>query len=150
MTIQYLKRLKENNKRNFVDDGMSLSEITQLEQLYNNGNSFPLVLKELLFLAGKFCNYLDYGVYDSQQELQDEERLELLELEGITISRPHFFVDLCATGQPVFMFLDEGDNPELCQIINHPTQANYFRRVGTLKQIIESRIQNYLNGFNPF
>lgn len=91
MTIQYLQKLRDNNKMDgFTDEGLSLSEIAQLEQLCNNGNPFPQVLKELLFLAGNSCNYLDYSIYDSQQELQSEERLELQELYGITITRPYF------------------------------------------------------------
>lgn len=151
MTIQYLQLLKEHNKRNFTDEGLTLSEITQLEQLYNNGNPFPVILKELLFLAGKFCNYLDYSIYDSQQELQNEERLELQELYGITIPRPYFFVDLSSNGLPAFIFLDEGDNPPLNQLEKYPTQSNYYRRTGgTLQTLIGSRIQNYLDGYNPF
>ena len=52
MTIQYLQKLRDNNKMDgFTDEGLSLSEIAQLEQLCNNGNPFPQVLKELLFLA---------------------------------------------------------------------------------------------------
>lgn len=152
MNIEYLQKLKDNNQMDgFTDEGLTLSEITQLEQLYNGGNPFPIVLKELLFLAGKFCNYLDYSIYDSQQELQSEERIELQELHGITITRPYFFVDLSSHGLPAFIFLDEGDNPPLNQIVNHPTQTDFSRRTGgTLQTLINSRIQNYLDGFNPF
>ena len=152
MTIQYLQKLRDNNKKDgFTDEGLSLSEIAQLEQLCNNGNPFPQVLKELLFLAGNSCNYLDYSIYDSQQELQSEERLELQELYGITITRPYFFVDLSSVGLPAFIFLDEGDNPPLNHLENHPTQSNFYRRTGgTLQTLINSRIQNYLEGYNPF
>jgi hypothetical protein len=42
MTIQYLQKLRDNNKMDgFTDEGLSLSEIAQLEQLCNNGNPFP-------------------------------------------------------------------------------------------------------------
>lgn len=151
MNIEYLQQLRDHNKRKFTDEGISLSQITQLEQLYNGGNSFPKVLKELLFLAGNYCNYLDYGIYDSQLELQNEERIELADLHGITIPRPFFFVDLASHGLPVFIFLDEGDNPPLNQLENHPTQSKFYRRTGgTLQTLINSRIQNYLQGYNPF
>ena len=152
MNINYLQKLQFNNKMDgFTNEGLTLSEISQLEQLYNNGNPFPKVLKELLFLAGNFCNYLDYSVYDSQQEMQDEERAELFDLYGIVVSRPYFFVDLSSHGLPAFIFLDEGDNPPLYQLQSHPTQNNFFRNTGgTLQTLIESRIQNYLEGYNPF
>jgi hypothetical protein len=52
---------------------------------------------------------------------------------------------------PAFIFLDEGDNPPLNQLENHPTQSNFYRRTGgTLQTLINSRIQNYLEGYNPF
>ena len=118
---------------------------------YHYRSQLKQVLKELLFLAGNSCNYLDYSIYDSQQELQSEERLELQELYGITITRPYFFVDLSSVGLPAFIFLDEGDNPPLNQLENHPTQSNFYRRTGgTLQTLINSRIQNYLEGYNPF
>ena len=50
MTIQYLQKLRDNNKMDgFTDEGLSLSEIAQLEQLCNNGNPFPQVLKNYYF-----------------------------------------------------------------------------------------------------
>lgn len=50
MTINYLQILRDNPKlsKNIMR-GMTLTEITQLEQAWNNGNPFPKVLKELLF-----------------------------------------------------------------------------------------------------
>ncbi|MHA3789145.1 hypothetical protein ACX0HA_13110 [Flavobacterium hauense] len=151
MNIEYLKLLKIHNKiGRFANEGISEAEIAQLEGLYNNGNPFPKVLKELLFLAGNYCNVLDYNIYDSQQELQDDQRNELEE-DGVIISRPYFFVDLSSHGLPGFIFLDEGENPQLNQIINAPSQSNYYRRTGgTLQNLIDSRIKNYLDGFNPF
>lgn len=60
-------------------------------------------------------------------------------------------MDLSSVGLPAFIFLDEGDNPPLNQLENHPTQSNFYRRTGgTLQTLINSRIQNYLEGYNPF
>ena len=152
MTIEYLQKLRDNPSDGTVIRGIPLTEIAHLEQIFNNGNPFPKVLKEMLFLAGNYCYVLDLGIWDSMQEMQEEERQELLEIDSVTITRPFFFVCLASTGMGVFMFLDEGDNPVLCQILNHPTQANYYRRMDgvTLKYLIDSRIQDVLNGDNPF
>jgi len=57
MEIQYLKLLRDNPKRDvegFHIEGLTISEIQSFEQLYNNGNPFPIALKEYLFLAGKY------------------------------------------------------------------------------------------------
>jgi hypothetical protein len=152
MIIEYLQTLRDNSQIDgLVDEGVSETEIQQLEQLYNSGNPFPKVLKEMLFLAGNFCNFLDFNVYDSQQEMQDEERAELSSLYGVTITRPYYFIDLSSQGRPVFMYLDEGDNPPLYQMVNNPTQANYSDSgKGSLKALIESRIKLHQDGYNPF
>lgn len=53
MIIEYLKTLRDNPIINGYNiEGISETEIQQLEQLYNNGNTFPKVLRELLYLAG--------------------------------------------------------------------------------------------------
>ncbi|MGH1385823.1 hypothetical protein [Kordia sp.] len=152
MIIEYLQTLRDNPQIDgLIDEGIQETEILQLEQLYNSGNPFPKVLKELLYLAGNFCNFLDFSIYDSQQEMQDEERSELTSLYSVTISRPHYFIDLSSHGRPVFMYLDEGDNPPLYQILNNPTQANYTENgKGSLKSLIEARIGLHLEGYNPF
>lgn len=84
--------------------------------------------------------------------MQEEERQELLNIDGVVMPRPFFFLCLASTGMPVFMFLDEGDNPDLCQIEHYPTQSNYYSRMEgvALKDLIESRVQDVLNGDNPF
>jgi type II secretory pathway pseudopilin PulG len=50
------------------------------------------------------------------------------------------------------LVFDEGDNPELCQIKSDPSPTNIYRRIKnlTLKGLIESRIQDVINGDNPF
>ena len=56
---------------------IDLSGIANLEATFNNGNPFPTALKELLFLAGDYCPYLDFEGAMSQKELQDEVRNDL-------------------------------------------------------------------------
>ena len=153
MEITYLQALKETPHVDFPNDGIPETEIARLEYLYNNGNPFPKVLKELLFLAGNHCEWLDFSIYDSQQELQDEIREELLSVYGLTIARPHFIVDTIPDGTFVFMYLDEGDNPPLYHS-NYITRTNTAAEPeggkGSLKSLIERRIQLHAEGFNPF
>lgn len=152
MILQYLQSLKDNNKiGNFVDEGLTDSQIIHLEQLYNNGNQFPKILKEVLFLAGSYCNCLDYGPYDSMQEMQTEARNNLQQIRNITILRLHFYVEMLSNDLNLFVFLDEGDNPEINQVAEDTALNNFFSRTGlTLKSLIEARIKDYKDGFNPF
>lgn len=62
MNIEILTKLKDNPKRNpnklgyeFENEGLSVVEIEQLEQDWNNGNNFPKALRELLYLGGAYC-----------------------------------------------------------------------------------------------
>ena len=65
MEITYLKKLQENlDIRPYPCEPLPMSEIENLEQTYNNGNPFPKVLRELLFLAEEYCMVLDYGAED--------------------------------------------------------------------------------------
>lgn len=44
MTIQYLQKLRDNNKMDgFTDEGLSLSEIAQLEQLCSRSLTKPTI-----------------------------------------------------------------------------------------------------------
>jgi hypothetical protein len=66
MEIKYLKELELNpTLRNQTIKPIPESEISELEQLYNDGKEFPLALRELLFLAGSYCYVLDYGIDDT-------------------------------------------------------------------------------------
>lgn len=76
MEIKYLTYLRDNPviKAPYYErtnESIPLSEIAQLENLYNEGRSFPQVLKELLFLAGGGTCVLDRGRNKTQQEMQE-------------------------------------------------------------------------------
>lgn len=152
MEIKYLHILVQYPELDgWKNRGIPENEILLLEHFWNEEKPFPKVLKELLLLAGSFCYALDYGIYDSQIELQQEERKELLNVDNLIIPRPLFFVCLASTSLPLFIFLDEGENPPLNQIINHPTAENYYQRTGgTLKTLLESRIKNHFDGYSMF
>jgi hypothetical protein len=119
MEIKYLTHLRDNPCMNpdedeykFQIEPISLQEIQQLEQLYNNGNPFPAALKELLYLAGAFCYVMDYGVTDTQKELQEEVR-RIMVIENHEILRPFYVVDVYQGNQFCFIYLDEGDDPQV-------------------------------------
>lgn len=119
MKIQHLKKLKDypyddnlKNDDTLVNEGISLEEINSLEQNWNNGNKFPLILRELLFLAGNYCNVFDYGVFDSQEDFQQFAREDFAE-SNKTISRPFFVLDYNTGYNYLFIYLDEGDNPKI-------------------------------------
>lgn len=157
MNIDILTYLRDNPIRygksmNFEIKGISLEEIKQLEQLYNNGIIFPKALRELLFLGGNSCYVLSKGWYDTQQEMQEESREKLLEFNK-NITRPFFVIDVYnATEQFLFVYLDEGDNPNVYQAYL-PT-LDYIAPITNL----DSKLSEYINvlidqvkkGYNPF
>lgn len=119
MKIQYLIKLRDypyddnsNDDETSMNEGISLEEINSLEQNWNNGNQFPLALRELLFLAGNYCNVFDYGIFDSQEDFQNFARQDFTESTK-TILRPFFVLDYNTGYNYLFIYLDEGDNPNI-------------------------------------
>lgn len=159
MNIEILTNLRDNpieygTTRNFENRGIELSEIQQLEQLYNNGNPFPKALKELLYLAGDFCYVLDYNTHDSQQEMQESMR-EDLEDDEITITRPFYAVDnYGGVSHYLFIYLDEGgDDPDLFEysLSGGREGMDDIRPLGyTLSSLINRGIEDVKEGRNPF
>lgn len=156
MNIQLLKQLEENpikfgKTKNFVIQGIPESEILQLEQTWNNGNPFPIVLRELLFLAGKDCYVLDYGIGDTQQGMQEWAREMMLD-NGIVESRPFYVFDFYGGYNFRFIYLDEGNNPEVYEGYPHYDEAPSWKRAlgNTIQYIINSRVQDVKKGLNPY
>lgn len=154
MEINYLKKLKDYpSMYERTCEPISLEEITQLEQLYNNGNPFPKVLKEYLHLAGNFCTVIDGGIYSTQQELQEYVREELLD-NGKVYTRPFFALEIYSGDWCIFIYLDEGDNPNLYLTYYNDEAAGlsepYKKMTHTLPSLINNRIQRYKEGGNPF
>ncbi|SFD94047.1 SMI1/KNR4 family protein [Flavobacterium phragmitis] len=159
MEINFLKYLRDNPSAYPNNDGykgtikpISLQEIENLEQLYNNNSSFPKALKELLYLAGNGCYVLETGLFDSQEEMQTEAR-ELLEKYNKNISRPFFAIDMYNSGdQFIYVYLDEEENPLVHQAYlptndNIPTYKNLNK---SLSEFIKHRIETFKKGYNPF
>ncbi|KOP40284.1 hypothetical protein DBB36_14230 [Flavobacterium sp. WLB] len=158
MTIKYLQQLRDNpisySKNNkelqFKIEGIPESEIQQLELTWNNGNLFPQVLKELLFLAGNFCYVCDYGPNDSQQEMQEWVR-EHLEDSNRSINRPFYAFDVWGGLNFLFIYLDEGDNPNVFQALPYCDDDDWIIPLTkTIQNIIEIGINRVKIGQNPY
>jgi len=155
MEIEYLIYLKDNPSGNWSVEPISLQEIVHLEKLYTNGNSFPKALKELLFLAGKYCYVLDYGVFESQQQMQDFVRSEMVD-ENRVITRPFFAVDVYNSGdQFIFIYLDEGDDPPTYEahLYHDPMRDGgdwIWQVTPSLSALINHGIDRVKQGRNPF
>ena len=157
MNIEYLKMLRDNPAMypNDIDykgeiRGIPLTEIEQLEQTWNNGNPFPKALRELLFLAGEYCYVFSYGIFDTQQELQEAMREDMAE-RNKSISRPFYVLDTWGGDQYYFVYLDEGDNPYIYEALPNEDSSIWLRNTGnTIKSKSESRIARVKRGENPY
>ncbi|WP_419701259.1 hypothetical protein [Mucilaginibacter sp. NFX135] len=161
MTIKYLIQL--NNYPSIIGfaitktlEPISMEEIISLENSYNNRHPFPIALRELLFLAGKYCYVLDYGLTESQQEMQEWARRGLTKYNrNLSISRPFFVIDIYnANDQFVFVYLDDGENPMVYEALLFelkPDEGPWIHSLGKrLSEYIDSGIAKLLKGINPF
>jgi hypothetical protein len=145
MEITFLKKLEENPKigpkSTVTSRGLSLSEISQLETNFNAGNTFPLVLKELLFLAGDLCPYLEYSIAESHQGFQDDVR-EVLGYDSLVISRPFMAIDFYDGGDWFdIVYLDEGDNPPVYKVESRPeTSGSSIPKIHSLDKSLSEYI----------
>ena len=158
MYITYLKELKNNPikagvTRNYPIIPINEIEISQLEQLYNSNNPCPTALKELLYLAGGSCYVLDYGLNETQQQLQEFVRDEMLD-EGRVITRPFYVIDVYnALDQFLFVYLDEGNNPAVYEghYVDEITRNNWITPVSSsLSKYIDDLVLRVKKGQNPF
>ncbi len=161
MNIKYLTRL--NNSPAFQSAGsdyiktlqpISMDEMTSLENTYNNGRPFPVVLQELLFLAGNYCYVLDYGLNESQEEMQEEARADLVSYgRSFSISRPFYVIDVYNSGtQFLFVYLDEGvDDPTVYEAFLADNSGSWITSMqASLSGVINARITKLFSGYNPF
>lgn len=154
MKIEILKGLENYPGKGLEkNEPLVINEILELEQLYNQGNPFPKALRELLFLAGRDCNVLDYGWHDTQQEIQEEAR-EWLTERGLSISRPFFVIDVYNGGEQfLFIYLDENlEDPEVQDAYLFPLDWRQWivSSEYKLSEFINSRLDDLLKGYNPF
>ncbi|MGZ3757012.1 MAG: hypothetical protein ACXVAY_19060 [Mucilaginibacter sp.] len=135
---------------------LSIEEIANLENSYNNGNQFPDSLRELLYLAGNYCYVLDYGLFDKQEQLQDGARNWLTKYgRTLSIVRPFFVIDVYnANEQFLFIYLDEGVNdPMINEAYLEPINdgSPWLRSINKkLSEYINIGIAELKSGLNPF
>lgn len=112
MQIEILKRFEKIQRiRGWDTEGMSMTEITDLEALYNGGNPFPKVYREYLYIGGKM-NGIGLDEAHGYEWLYNKSR-EMLTEHDQEINRPFFVIDqLDACEQFGFFYLDENvDDP---------------------------------------
>lgn len=158
MDIKYLTMLTQYSAYTNKQTGstknlspLSASEISSLQQLYNNGNAFPVALLELLTLAGGYCYVLDYGP-KGIADLQQASR-EFLVDNDLSISRPFFALDEYGGDQFMFIYLDGGvDDPVVYQATPYVPSGNdwLFNTNTTLSAYINYTMKTFLSGYNPF
>jgi len=156
MNIEILKNLRDNpSSGSFVNEPISEQEIAVLEQEFNGGNLFPKALRELLFLAGKFCIIFDYGLNESQMELQIDARSDLPDYNRV-IDRPYYIIDVYNAGQQfLFVYLDESQLDPILYEASLAHREYEFRPwvhtlERTLSQFIQLRLDAVKQGYNPF
>ncbi|AXG73629.1 hypothetical protein DVK85_05040 [Flavobacterium arcticum] len=157
MQIEYLQDLLNyptrpgNTKSYWFNTPIPETEITALEDLYNNGAPFPKALQELLYLAGDYCYVLDYGINESQQELQEDVR-ELINEYGKQITRPFYAVDVYnGNDQCLFIYLDEGDDPFVHEGYYSDPESTWITKLKLkLSEFINYRVKRVQEGRSPF
>ncbi|MCR8559764.1 hypothetical protein KXD93_19085 [Mucilaginibacter sp. BJC16-A38] len=159
MDIKYLIKLRDNPTISWVSQNvtfdrtqMAMEEIETLEASYNHGDIFPAALRELLFLAGKHCYVLDYGIYDTQSEMQEAVRSWLPD-HNKQISRRFFAIDVYnAYDQFVLIYLDEGvDDPQVYEAALYSKETIWIEALDyKLSEFIDKLIIRLLSGYNPF
>lgn len=153
MEIKYLNLLKDTKDDMLVNRPLSLTEIGVLENVFNNGNVFPTSLRELLFIAGKFCIVLDYSICEDQQEMQDY-ACELLDDGNLQINRPFYAIHFYSDGsQFLYVYLDENNDDPLVNVAYIPNSAGveHFYSLNTrLSVLLNSRVTRLREGFLPY
>jgi len=133
---------------------LSIDSIISLEADYNNAHQFPSCLRELLFLAGGDCYVLDYGIYDTQDEMQTAARKWLLEYKR-HINDPFYVIDVYnGTDQFLFVYLNEGrEDPTVYEAVlsDSPNDRPWIHSLGkTLSEYIDHNVLKILSSQNPF
>ncbi len=110
MEINYLQLFQQNPRSDLNDlskapnTGMNIQQIKELEQLWNNGNQFPTVVKEFLSIG---------GVYNWIFEGGDQKRLRALidsycQQINYKITRPFLAITTSFSDPQFFIvFLDQ-------------------------------------------
>ncbi|TDQ77460.1 hypothetical protein [Sphingobacterium yanglingense] len=162
MDIKYLVPLKDYPARSpyavsgstYEIEPLPIHEIESLEQTYNSGDTFPLALRELLFLAGGYCYALDYGYDGSIESMQQKVRQFMQEWDR-ELTRPFLVIDVYnILDQFLFVFLDEGEDPVVYQAEYDPDDLPegqwYEAMQPSLSTFINKVVARVKAGGSPF
>lgn len=152
MRIDILENLRDFTPSDgFPNKPLSDSEIVLLEDEFNNGRNFPIVLRELLFIAGKYCDLLEYEICKTQQQIQHR-GIKLLQESYLSIQRSYYVIDFGTDGF-TFIYLDESQTDP---VINYADMdktnpdGQIYSLQRTLSEFINARLETIKKGYNPF
>ncbi|MCK8482333.1 hypothetical protein [Psychroserpens algicola] len=164
MTIEYLKSMKDNPKpRKGLSEmkGLTLERILELEHELNNGNTFPVVYREYLYLGGEF-NALGFQTLADGKNGDDilichNFVNEFLVKNNINIlKKPYIVLHLYDDDGFIFSYTDEGDDPKV-YIFDPYDDFNKLnpsiepvRNQPTLSEFVSKQVDLALKGLQPF
>ena len=134
MEIKFLTRFsKIKSIGGWETKGLSINQIVELENKYNNGNKFPVAYREYLYIGGESHGLrLDEGKgFDWLYEMAQKE----LDENGQSIDRPYFVIDqLDACEQFGFIYLDESEEDPIVYICKPPYVQDGFNLIEPYEQ----------------
>ena len=151
MKIKYLQKFEENKDKfkyvkTYPTQGCSLNEIKVLEEKLNNGNPFPKVFREFLFIGGE-VSCLPFNMKFSWMERETKDCLEGLKNRGLKTDRPIVVFDQLDSEQYSFIYLDEGDNPQPWNCFAVEDEETIWKSpFNTFKDLIEVSVDLALEG----
>ena len=154
MELKYMREL--TSIKSYVDfppEGLTISEITQLETAYNNGNHFPLALREYLYVAGGFSPVVAINA-SNLDVLQQRVRGYLVEYSQ-QINRPFLAFENWNLSQ-YFLFIygdDTAEDPVIWMAYLEPddSEPNFLSTDGmTLTEFVNEKISWVKRGLSPF
>ena len=148
MKITYLTQLSTFNERPFPNEGLTLVQIQDLRDKFNNGKSFPKAFEEYLYLAGIYNN-IGLNGPDTIEELQKEMAADLEE-SNQKMERPWMAYHEIYSNYG-FIFLDETAEDPKCFICEpekgKANRQNLFREPGyTFTEMVNERIRRLKDG----
>ena len=154
MELKYMNGLAGlKSYHNYVPKGLTLNQIEQLETTYNNGNHFPLALREYLFVAGGDSPVVETNA-SNLDELQQRLRGYLVEYSQ-QINRPFLAFENWNLSQ-YFLFIygdDTAEDPVIWMAYLEPddSEPNFLSTSGkTLTEYVNEKVSWVKRGLSPF
>jgi hypothetical protein len=162
MEISFLQKMKEHPKpRKSMnrDRGLSLDKIETLEIEINNGNLFPKAYREYLFLGGDYNSLglsIAFEESKSWEDIPAIKRVATVEMQKqkLSIERPYSILHYYDDDGFIFIYLDEGDNPQPYIFEPFPlkNKEHIFpvKNIDSFSAFIDDLVDGALKGLQPF